>query len=59
MRILLTAKNAMGDVADYEVHVDSQEDIYRATYRLLGLPGIVSAKVHPEYVELAHSLPRT
>lgn len=49
----------MGDVADYEVHVDSQEDIYRATYRLLGLPGIVSAKVHPEYVELAHSLPRT
>jgi hypothetical protein len=57
MKILLTAKNAMGDVADYEIHVDSQEDIFKATYRLLGLPGITSAKVHQDYVEVVHSLP--
>ena len=57
MKILLTAKNAMGDVADYEIDVASKEEIVAAVHKLYGHPGIVRVKVHPDYVELGHSLP--
>jgi len=59
MKILLRARNAMGAVADYEVYVDTQQEVHDLVYRLMGRPGIVSVKVHPEYVDKVHGLPRT
>jgi hypothetical protein len=59
MKILLTAKNAMGAVADYEVEAETQQEVYGLVYKLMGRPGIVSVKVHPEYVDKVHGLPRT
>ena len=57
MKILLVAKNAMGDVADYEIEVEAKKDIVVAINKLYNLPGIVLVKVHPEYVTAAHLLP--
>ena len=59
MKILLTAKNAMGDVADYEVEADTQQEVYGLVYRLIGRPGIVSVNVHPDYTDKVHGMPRT
>lgn len=59
MKILLTAKNAMGAVADYEVDVDTQQEVYDLVYRLMGHSGIVSVKVHPDYTDKVHGMPRT
>jgi hypothetical protein len=59
VKILLTARNAMGAVADYEVEAETQQEVYGLVYKLMGRPGIVSVKVHPEYVDKVHRLPRT
>jgi hypothetical protein len=59
MKILLVAKNAMGDVADYEVDADTQQEVYGLVYLLIGRPGIVSVKVHPDYIDKVHGLPRS
>ncbi len=49
----------MGAVADYEVEAETQQEVYGLVYKLMGRPGIVSVKVHPEYVDKVHRLPRT
>jgi len=59
MKILLRAHNAMGAVADYEVDVDTQQEVYDLVYRLMGHSGIVSVKVHPDYTDKVHGMPRT
>ena len=59
MKILLRAHNAMGAVADYEVDVDTQQEVYDLVYRLMGHSGIVSVKVHPNYTDKVHGMPRT
>ena len=59
MKILLRAHNAMGAVADYEVDVDTQQEVYDLVYRLMGHSGIVSVKVHPDYTDKVHGMPST
>lgn len=58
MKVLLSAKNMVGDVADYEIDADSQEDVVNGMHRLYAKPGIVLVKVKPEHVEMVHALPR-
>lgn len=48
MRVLLSAKNAMGLVANYEVDVDSLLDFQRAVLKLYSLPGIVHVTMPEE-----------
>jgi len=59
MKVLLSARNAMGDVADYEVEADTQGEVVRLSYLLMGRPGIISVKVHPDYIDKVHGLPRS
>lgn len=52
MKILLSAKNAVGDVANYEVDVESATDIQKAVHRLYSLPGIVLVTMPDETIRL-------
>ena len=45
MKVLLSARNAMGVAADYEVDIDSVDEIPNKLYLLMGRPGIVAAWV--------------
>ena len=49
----------MGDVADYEVEADTQGEVVRISYLLMGRPGIISVKVHPDHIDKVHGLPRS
>lgn len=59
MKILLSARNAMGDVAEYEIEADTQKDVLHAVQLLYARTGIVRVKVHPDYVDKVHGMPRT
>lgn len=45
MKVLLSARNAVGDVADYEVEVEDANEISYALSMLMSRPGIVAAWV--------------
>ena len=45
MKVLLSARNAMGITADYEVEVSNADEIPAKLYILMGRPGIVAAWV--------------
>lgn len=57
MKVLLSAKNAMGDVADYEVDVDSATDLQKAIHRLYALPGIVRVTMPDNTISLLDKWP--
>lgn len=57
MKILLSAKNAVGDVADYEVDVDSAIALQKAIHRLYALPGIVRVTMPDSTIKLLEEWP--
>lgn len=50
MKVLLSARNAMGVTADYEVDIDSAIDLQKAIHRLYALPGIVLVTMPDETI---------
>lgn len=52
MKILLSAKNAVGITADYEVDIESATDLQKAIHRLYALPGIVLVTMPDETIKL-------
>lgn len=57
MKILLSARNAMGITADYEVDVDSAIDLQKAIHRLYALPGIVLVTMPDSTIKLLDEWP--
>ena len=57
MKILLSARNAMGITADYEVDVDSAIDLQKAIHRLYALPGIVLVTMPASTIKLLDEWP--
>jgi hypothetical protein len=57
MKILLTARNALGVEADYEVDVDSAIELQKAIHRLYALPGIVRVTMPDSTIKLLDEWP--
>lgn len=57
MKLLLSARNALGDTADYEVDVDSAIGLQKAIHRLYGLPGIVRVTMPASTIKLLDEWP--
>lgn len=57
MKILLSARNALGDTADYEVDVDSAIALQKAIHRLYALPGIVRVTMPASTIKLLDEWP--
>ena len=57
MKILLSARNAVGDTADYEVDVDSAIALQKVIHRLYALPGIVRVTMPASTIKLLDEWP--
>lgn len=51
MKVLLSARNAMGDTADYVVEVDSLIDLQKAVHQLYARPGIVQVTLPDQTIK--------
>ena len=57
MKLLLSARNAMGVTADYEVDIDSAIDLQKAIHKLYALPGIVLVTMPDSTINLLDTWP--
>lgn len=57
MLIILSARNALGDTADYEVDVDSAIALQKAIHRLYAVPGIVLVTMPVSTIKLLDEWP--
>lgn len=57
MKVLLSAQNAVGDTADYEVDINSATDLQKAVHRLYALPGIVLVTMPDSTIKLLDEWP--
>lgn len=52
MKILLSARNALGDTADYEVEVDNLVELQTAIHKLYARPGITRVTMPDSTIKL-------
>ncbi len=57
MKLLLSARNMVGDVADYEVDINSPMELQKAIQKLYAMPGIVLVTMPDSTISLLDRWP--